>query len=197
MRNWKKVEIPGLMRGLELDKRGYPIPFNVMRDKNGVPQFAINDDAVVEKCIAEKLCHVCGNHLMTDTWLIGGPQSAFHLLGAYIDPPVHKACGEYALQVCPYLAVSNYSGKFTVDQINAEDFETEENGKRIFINPTQDSNRVPFFVFSRVSKIEIRRQGIGKRLIIPIKPYMEVEFWNDGERITEQQAEILMKEKQK
>ena len=53
MRNWKQVEIPGLMKHLELDKRGYPIPYNVMRDKNGVPSFAINKDEIVEKCIAD------------------------------------------------------------------------------------------------------------------------------------------------
>ena len=43
---------------------------------------------------------------MTDKrqWLVGGPASAFHPRGAYVDTPTHYACLRYALQMCPHLA---------------------------------------------------------------------------------------------
>jgi hypothetical protein len=116
------------------------------------------------------------------------PLSAFHPQGANIDPPTHKDCGEYALRVCPYLAVSVYSAKQTVDAINAHDFNTEDNSKLLFVNPTLDPNRVPFFVFYRITGYQVNRHGQGKRYLIAKKPYLEVEFWNDGEKITREQA---------
>jgi hypothetical protein len=44
------VAIPKRMRSLERDKRGYPIPFIVLRDKTGQPQFTINDFRRIAEC---------------------------------------------------------------------------------------------------------------------------------------------------
>lgn len=194
MKNWKKVEIPDLMKDLQVDRRGYPAPYIVLRDKNNVPQFTMNDDTLVEKCIKEKLCSICGKELRDDMWMIGGPMSAFHPQGAYVDIPTHKICGEYALQVCPYLAVSVYNGKKTMDDIDAENFKVDDDKRMIFINPTQSQDRVPFFVFSKISGYAVQRSGM-QRYIKPIRPYLEVEFWNDGEKISEEKAVELAKAK--
>lgn len=188
MKNWKNIAIPPLMQSLELDSRGYPVPFIVMRDNNNNPHFIVNDDKKVEQCIKEKKCSICGNEMFFDMWMIGGPLSAFHPQGVYIDIPVHKQCGEYALQVCPYLAVSTYNGKKTVDDIQAEKF--DNHGYIVFVNPTQSKERVPFFAFCRISGYEVSRSPRG-RFIIPKKPYLEVELWNDGEQITKQKAKEL------
>lgn len=180
MRNWKAVEIPPKMQHLERDKRGYPVPHIILKSKNGEPNFIVNNDVEVMRCLAEQRCHVCGLKLGEDMWMIGGPKSAFHPRGAFNDGPVHKECGEYSLQVCPYLAVSNYRGKQTMDDIAAGKFDNPV----ILHNPTQDPNRVPFFVFAKVSAYNVTISGI-HRFVKPAKPYLEVEYWNDGLRLHE------------
>lgn len=194
MKNWKKVELPEYMKDLQVDRRGFPAPFIVLRDKNNIPQFIMNDDIKVEQCIKEDLCSICGKKMDDDKWMIGGPMSAFHPQGAYVDVPVHKTCGEYALQVCPYLAVSVYNGKQTIDDIDAGKFDDDDDKRMVFVNPTQSLDRVPFFVFSKITGYEVQRRGI-HRYIKPKRPYLEVEFWNDGEKISEEEAERLVKEK--
>jgi hypothetical protein len=42
-------------------------------------------------------------------WFIGGIRCFVLENGAFIDGPMHYECGEYALNVCPFLAVPNYS----------------------------------------------------------------------------------------
>jgi hypothetical protein len=188
MKNWKNVKIPEMMKDLQVDRRGFPAPFIVLRDKNNVPQFIMNDDTKVEECIKDNLCSICGKKMGEDMWMIGGPLSAFHPQGAYVDVPVHKECGEYALQVCPYLAVSSYNGKKTIDDIDAGNFTVDDDTKKmIFVNPTQSQDRVPFFVFNKIKGFDVQRRGI-QRYIKPHRPYLEVEFWNDGEQITKEQA---------
>ena len=182
------------MKDLQVDRRGFPAPFIVLRDKNNVPQFIMNDDTKVEQCIAEDLCSICGKKMHDDKWMIGGPMSAFHPQGAYVDVPVHKVCGEYALQVCPYLAVSVYNGKQTMDDIDAGKFSVDDDKRMIFINPTQSQDRVPFFVFSKITGFDVQRRGLN-RYIKPTRPYLEIEFWNDGEKISEEEAIRLAKEK--
>ena len=44
-----------------------------------------------------------------ERWFVGGPLSAFHEFGAYLDGPMHKECGTFALEHCPYLAAPNYA----------------------------------------------------------------------------------------
>lgn len=177
MRNWKLIAIPDLMKDLELDSRGFPIPYVVLRDKNNKPYFTINDEFKTEKCLEKDLCSICGKELRDDKWMIGGPKSTFHPQGCFIDIPVHKSCGEYALKVCPYLAVSRYTKRTDINSINTDDLE-----HIIFVDPTQDDNRVPFFCFIKISGFNIRRSGTN-RYIYPVKPYLQHEFWNNGEQI--------------
>ena len=77
------------------------VPYIVLI-KDGIPQFKINDDRKVEFCIQKDLCSICGEQLGTDKWMIGGPKSAFHEFGCYIDIPVHKECGIYSLTTHHY-----------------------------------------------------------------------------------------------
>lgn len=185
--------MPENMKDLQVDKRGFPAPYIVLRDNQGVPKFTINDDRKVEECIKDNLCSICGKTMGEDMWMIGGPLSAFHPQGAYVDIPTHKDCGEYALQVCPYLAVSVYNGKSTMSDIDAGKFTVDDGTQQmIFVNPTQYQDRVPFFVFNKITGYDVQRRGI-QRYIKPHKPYVEVEFWNDGEQITKDQAIELSK----
>jgi hypothetical protein len=183
MKNWKEIPIPNNMKELDTDKRGYPVPFIIMKDKEGKPHFTINDERLVHKCIEEELCSICGKKLENDMWLIGGPMSTFHPHGAFNDSPVHYECGKYALQVCPYLAVSVYNAKTDVERIKKEKFDNFE-----FVNPTQGNDKVPFFCFIKIRGFRLRVYSPAERYIIPDKPYLQIEFWNNGEQISEEDA---------
>jgi len=100
---------PKTMRALERDERGYPIPFIVLRDKFGTPQFTINDHARVSSCVNKKLCAICGRRLNAGFWFVGGSRCFLHTNGAFLDPPTHLECAEYALKVCPFLAARTYT----------------------------------------------------------------------------------------
>ena len=177
--NWKDVPLPPLMRALPKDERGFPIPVIILRDPDGKAIFSANNGNVVEKCAKEHLCGVCGNKLLDDTWVLGGPLSAFHPHGVYIDTPIHHECGTYALQVYPYLVLSSYrSVPDRVGKLN-ERFA----GTAVLVNPTQDPNRPPFFVFAKVSGYE-RDNGY----VYPVRPFLAEEFWLAGERISRERA---------
>jgi hypothetical protein len=102
--DFRTVPIPALMKERQVDPRGYPIPWNVLVDSTGKAHFTINDESLRQMAIRDRLCPICGHRLWRGMWFVGGPGSALHEHGAYIDPPMHKPCAEYALKVCPYLA---------------------------------------------------------------------------------------------
>lgn len=180
------MNIPKELDHLPRDRRGFPIPFVVLIDDEGTPHFKVNNDVKVKQCFDEKLCHVCGLPLQNDMWLIGGQLSAFHPKGAFNDSPVHKVCGLFALRTCPYMAYSQYqaSGKIS-DKI-----------KGIFINPTQTDRRLSFFCFVRTKGFKVNWKFGGTfHAVIPVKPYLEIEYWLDGNRITQEEVNTILKEK--
>lgn len=70
--------IPFRMSHLEVDPRGYPIPWGVYRDPTGRAHFQINDDVRRYQAIKDNLCPICGTSLFRGRWFVGGPISAFH-----------------------------------------------------------------------------------------------------------------------
>lgn len=114
------IEIPPQMRTLERDHRGYPIPYIVLRDRTGMPQFTINDYRAVEKCITKRLCAICGKRLAKWMWFVGGSRCFMHPDGAFLDPPSHMACATYALQVCPFLAAPSYGKRIDDKRLTPE-----------------------------------------------------------------------------
>lgn len=175
------IKIPDLMRKLPLDSRGYPIPYVVLNDDKGCPHFKINDDTKSDECIAKNLCTICGTKMdRTSMWLLGGPQSAFHPKGSFVEPPVHRECGLYALQVCPYLRYNNYGKK----DIMVKD--GSFNKPLLLLDPTQSMDRLPFFVFVKISGYQVFRRtenGIPIKSIKPMKPYKVIEFWQEGIKV--------------
>lgn len=173
------------MQLLPKDRRGYPVPFIILRDKNDVPHFQINDGKLVQKCIQQKLCAICGQKLGTDMWVTGGPLSAFHPNGRYFDTPVHGECGRYAMQVCPYLAAPMYSKRLDHSTLNSEDF----NGQ-VFMDPTVIEERPVFFVMARIKSFKVEWHS-KHHSIAPARPYQEVLFWKDGREINASEATFL------
>lgn len=172
----------------KLEKYGrFVIPYIVLRDRNNVPHFKVNDERKVEECIEKGLCSVCGQKLGDDKWLIGGKMSAFHERGAYVDIPVHKECGVYSLETCPYMAYTQYTAKGVSDNEKAVLLEKEG---LVLMNPTLDANRLQYFVFVRIEGYSVIRR-LMDRFIHPVRPYLEIEYWRDGTRISEQEVNIL------
>ena len=172
-----KLTFPKLIKeNCVIDKRGLPIPYVVLIDNMGNPHFKINDTYKTMDCIYNDKCSICGTKLKEDKWLIGGPQSAFHEKGCYIDTPVHYECGEFALKTCPYLAYSNYNGKLDMDKLKKQ-----ISGKVLLNDPTLDSNRVPLFVFGKISGFSMT----GNEYLVRNKPFLEIEYWNNGIKLDE------------
>lgn len=186
--------IPQELQHLPKDKRGFPIPFNVLIDSEGNPHFKINDTTKAVLCVDKRLCHICGQPLRKEFWFIGGQLSAFHPMGAFADGPVHKLCGEFALKVCPYLAHTKYGTIATVEDVMrvAAKIKDKTDVKGLF-NPTQTLERVTFFVFAKAKDFTYTKDL--KLYFRPVKPYVEVEYWLDGERIGKAKAVQLMKDK--
>jgi hypothetical protein len=103
------IPLPKQLRTRPRDARGYPIPFIVVIDRRRQPQFTINDSTRVTACRTRSLCGICGKRLDKDLWFVGGARCFLHPRGAFVDPPSHYACAEYALRVCPFLAAPSYA----------------------------------------------------------------------------------------
>jgi len=179
-----KVKVPLRMRHLERDHRNYPIPVMVFRDKAGRPHFTINDEAKRTTILIDDLCSICGKPLLKTRWFAGGPMSAFHPNGAYMDPPMHIECMRYAMQVCPYLAMPVYGKRIDARTIR------EPEPSRIFIDYTQMPDRPVVFVCVGAIAQEVRW---GKPLYIsPKRPYKHVEFWQHGKQLPHKVAMDLI-----
>jgi hypothetical protein len=153
------------MEHLPKDRRGYPIPVIVARDKAGEPLFTINDGEAVERQMAECTCGICGGVIELGHFhFVGGPASAFHPQGGfYIDGPLHHECATYAMQVCPYIAAPHY-GK-SVDWRpalkNGVDFS-------VAVDQTMLPDRPPCFVVVRTVSYNVTWPMGPFRKFIPI-----------------------------
>jgi hypothetical protein len=76
--DWRSIPIPKRMKALGRDKRGFPIPFTVLRDTDGCPHFAANDGIRQHKARYESRCQICGGKLDSLKWLVGGPPVRVH-----------------------------------------------------------------------------------------------------------------------
>ncbi len=184
MKYWKEIPIPELMKDCVINKDGLPVPYIVL-ESEGVYYFKINEQQKVLDCLVNRKCTICGNALNSEYWFIGGPASAFHIHGAFNDAPVHKQCGEYALKVCPYLAFARYNSK-----ISFEKLQESLKGKFILENTTVDTDRLPLFCFIKATGYSISTS----LLLKPTLPYLEIEFWNDGEKLDDTESIKIIKD---
>lgn len=189
--HWRDVPIPDRMKHLKLDKRGLPIPYIVTRDKAGLPIFTANDDWKVKQCLEHDLCAISGQKLFRGRWFIGGPLSAFHPEGWYIDTPVHFECMRYAMQVCPYLAATKYTGRLDIDHITPE----RVPGLVAVIDNTMIPERPEMFVAIMAVAQETKTLASGRTYIRPKKGAIrQTEFWRQGVQISEAEGRQFIKE---
>lgn len=170
------VPIPKLMQKLEKDSRGYPIPAGVFRDQEGKPHFTVNAIKARIKHLNEKRCPICNHRLTKGYWFVGGPASAFHEQGAYLDLPMHHECMQYAMQVCPYLAAPKYSGRIDGGTLK------DHNGVLVLVGETMYPERPALFVCVCTRNYKLLGASISGHLR-PFKPYRKVEFWRYGKQL--------------
>jgi hypothetical protein len=182
---WRSVEVPKLMRTLPKDHRGYPIPFIVLRDKAKQPHFPINDVARVVECGRKRLCGICGKRLNPKalSFVIGGPASALHERGAYLDPPMHEECARYAIRVCPYLGAPVY-GRMIEDRKLAD--AQRPAGVVIGIASEVIEDRPAMFGLVGSPSWEVVSAAPGHCVFRLPGPAAVLEWWHAGERVQDE-----------
>lgn len=183
------VAVPFLMSKLPKDKRGYPIPVTVLMDEEGNPHFTVSNDKVRQDVIQHDKCALCGNKLYRFKWFVGGPKSAFAKDGAYFDPPMHKECAVYALQVCPWLAAPAYSRRIEGATLQPQNL---PRGLSVAVDPSQAPERPPLFVAVASTVILANKDVTGAFMHVKPKPPLTgVEFWRNGKRLTEKHPDVV------
>lgn len=177
--------MPERIARLERDKRGYPIPWNVLRGVDGVPIFTVNNDQRHWQAIRQELCPICGERLGRWRWWAGGPRAAFHEHGWYLDLPGHRECIRFALETCPYLAAPSY----IPNRIDVPDPAKLLPQQRIMIDQSMDHNRPPLFVAVCADRAELQENGpLMLPYTRPLRPVAQYEFWLHGKQIPPHRA---------
>lgn len=178
--------VPRRMQSLAVDPRGYAIPWNVMRGIDGTGIFTVNDDRKHYEAIRRELCPLCGERLGAWKWFVGGPGSAFDVNGWYLDLPGHRDCIEYALQVCPYLALPKYLGRIDVPAHKMHNVPPEA---RLLLDETIAPERPDIFVAQASAYVELKvnhRPALPH--VRPHKPILERGYWRHGRKLAEAEA---------
>lgn len=93
--------IPPELAHLELDERGYPIPYFVGKI-DGKYNFRYQDRKKRDACIRFRWCPICAKRLDTDfSYVITGPHGLKNKVVS--DAPMHLLCAEFSMQACPHI----------------------------------------------------------------------------------------------
>jgi hypothetical protein len=177
------MTVPSRIARLPRDKRGYPIPWNVLSADDGTPFFTINDDRKHLTALHHQLCPLCGERLGRWRWWVGGPRSAFDPHGWYLDLPGHHDCVRFALATCPYLAMPKYLRR--VDIANPEKLPFLA---RVMLDETQIPERPDVFVAVASDQSESQKREFGLPHTRPVRPYLGHEYWRHGQQISIDEA---------
>lgn len=93
--------LPYRMADLDVDERGYPVPWFVDY-LDGKPEFRAMDQHKFIRAIKEKLCWVCGSRLGVHMTFTAGPMCGINRTSA--EPPSHHECAVYSATNCPFLS---------------------------------------------------------------------------------------------
>lgn len=184
------IPMPPRIAALPREHRGLPIPFISMVDKTGRAHLTVNDAEKAHLCDVQDRCAICGARFKREPrWYVGGPGSAFHAQGAYLDPPVHFDCGRYALQVCPFIAAPRYVRR--IEDATLRGLTPEQTGYGVAVETGVEPERPLFFVFATARRQHVARHVSHSPAYFPIRPWGLVEFWRHGARMTWAEAREL------
>lgn len=174
--------IPAHMRDLPRDPRGLPITYTSLRLPDGSYDFTQADHRVWLRCVAGRLCGLCGKPLDKRQWFIGGPLCMVNRL--FFDLAMHEDCARYALVVCPYLAVRSFT-KVKKRNIEGGVHETYALVQKELASA--DARRPVAFGLARTDGYEpVAYQG--DQLVRAKRWTRPIEWWFAGQRVDEPQA---------
>lgn len=165
------VAIPKRLAQRPRDKRGYPIPFAVLVNKDGIPDFRITDQAKWFFAVEHRRCGLCGEPLGSKLAFIGG--SKCHEYRVFTDLPMHRDCAEYALRVCPYLALPKMMHARSVDQSKLDP------DVRVVVSGEVSVDKPERFMLG-IAK-GYKGVKLGDTFALQAEPWLEVVWWKDGE----------------
>lgn len=87
-----------------------PIPFVTYVDPDGKPDFRVHDNARRQECATKRLCQLCGTKMASHVTFVGTKGSVERR--TFGEPPGHRECLLFALEVCPWLAGSDYRSEW-------------------------------------------------------------------------------------
>jgi len=96
-----RIPIPARMKHLPISENGFPTPWFVPYDQNGVAVPQAADPVKRLRAYRDHLCWCCGGKLGIHMAFTLGPMCAVNRVTA--EPASHRACAEYAVRVCPFL----------------------------------------------------------------------------------------------
>jgi hypothetical protein len=161
-----KFELPPRMRSLPVHE-GWPVPFFVARI-NGVPDLRVADPRKGKICGMRRVCWVCGKPLANVITFIGGPLSCKNL--TFSDGPMHEECSTFALQVCPYLAVTS------------RDRRDDDIQDRLAPSLSATTEKPEKFGHLFCSGFTMQDDKTGGWLFNPVKSaVIKIDWWNKGE----------------
>lgn len=166
--DWRSIPIPARLANRPRDVRGYPIPAVVIVDAAGTPDFRVTD---VHKWVAackNKTCALCGEPLGRHMAFIGGPLTFENRY--FTDLPSHRECAEYAMQVCPYIAVPNFKHASNIVP-----------GKGVTLHVTEETSTIrPDRFLMGIAKGYAPMRTESGGLIVRATPWEQVSWWRDG-----------------
>lgn len=93
--------LPARMEHLPRDARGYPVPWFVYIDPDGVPDFRIVGPGKHEAAHKFERCWVCGGQRGRNFSFVVGPMCAVNRTSG--EPPCHLDCAMFSAIACPFL----------------------------------------------------------------------------------------------
>lgn len=172
------VEVPPKLAGRPRDRRGYPIPWMVQLDAHGLPDFRVTNADRWVLAVKAKLCAMCGDPLGRHLAFIGGPVSFRTRL--FTDLPMHKECGLYAIQVCPFLAAPSFRYATTLPSMD---------GVRTELQTTEMvPTRPDRFFIATTHRYEVIQTSEGS-VLAQAAPWEWFQWWRHGAIVDGQDAE--------
>jgi hypothetical protein len=180
------MDIPKTLRTRPKDARGYPIPYAAFIDDNKRPHFTISDAQRVRECIKKRLCGLCGKKMERKMALIGGLSCFISPFGAFLDPPMHENCAQFAMLTCPYLAAPRYSKR--IDEHLSKKAALPED--TMIVQSEMKDERPEYFGIGMCSRIMSVADGNGFRHVRNPDPWISISVWQKGQEVilTDQQT---------
>lgn len=166
--DWRLIPIPARLAERPRDARGYPIPAVVLMRDDGTPDFRVTDSRKWVSAYENRTCSLCGQPMGRHLAFIGGPLTFENRY--FTDLPAHLDCAQYAIQVCPYIAVPNFK--------YAENIVFDEHVS-VKINPDVADTRPDRF-FLGVTKSCLSYRTEDGSLIVRAAPWEQASWWKDG-----------------